>query len=343
MIGMKWNKGSYCERYETFFETSFETAQKARLLRTNGASCHPEKRTVRPEEARFLRRLEGRLEERLIGLAITALVLLLMLFLTSCSHRIKHDGPPNFYVDETRVLNAVPKPEPLAKYGNMNSYVVFGKRYFRLKSSQDYQAVGVASWYGTQFHARNTSSGEPYNMLAMTAAHKTLPLPTYVEVTNLKNKRTIIVKVNDRGPFSSNRLIDLSYVAAKKLGMLAHGTALVKIKAINPYTFGRDAGIYFASRHVKSLPQSTSSWHASASDRNPVYLQVGAFRNKSNAQQLQQRLISLLATPVKVAMPTDKRNLYRVQVGPFKDMYTANRMSDRLKELGIESNKLYGV
>lgn len=162
-------------------------------------------------------------------------IILFMAILSSCSH-VRKDGPPNYYVDETKIPNATPKVERLSKHGNMRFYWVFGKRYYTMRNSKNYHAVGTASWYGTKFHTRHTSSGEPYDMLAMTAAHKSLPLPTYVEVTNLKNKRKVIVKVNDRGPFESNRLIDLSYVAAKKLGMLGHGTATVRIKAIDPRT-----------------------------------------------------------------------------------------------------------
>lgn len=157
--------------------------------------------------------------------------------LSSCAMFRHKDGPPNYYVDVSKIPNAVPKVEPRAKYGNLATYKVFGRRYYTLKSSKGYEAVGTASWYGTQFHTLRTSSGERYNMLSMTAAHKTLPLPTYVEVTNLRNKRTVIVKVNDRGPFSANRLIDLSYVAAKKLGMIGHGTATVRVKAIDPLTY----------------------------------------------------------------------------------------------------------
>lgn len=177
------------------------------------------------------------------------------LLLTSCSHVARKDGPPNFYVDETKIHNAIPKFEPLAKFGNMPSYRVFGKRYYTMRTAKHYEAVGIASWYGTMFHARRTSSGERYNMLSMTAAHKTLPLPTYVEVTNLKNHRKIIVKVNDRGPFESNRLIDLSYVAAKKLGMIGRGTAWVKVKSINLYTYGRNIEFAENSRY-----SSTSSY-----------------------------------------------------------------------------------
>ena len=115
----------------------------------------------------------------------------------------------------------------------MPIYCVFGRCYRTLKSSKHYDQRGWASWYGMKFHARHTSSGERYNVLGMTAAHKTLPLPTYVEVTNLRNRLKIIVKVNDRGPFEGNRLIDLSYVAAKKLGMLGQGTAPVRVRAID--------------------------------------------------------------------------------------------------------------
>jgi rare lipoprotein A len=164
-------------------------------------------------------------------------IMMFMVLLSSCSHMGRRDGPPNFYVDETKIPNAVPKPECPSKYGNMRVYRVNGKNYYPLRSSKHFSQVGVASWYGTQFHAQRTSSGERYNMLAMTAAHKTLPLPTYVQVTNLKNRRTIIVKVNDRGPFKSNRIIDLSYVAAKKLGMLGRGTATVRVTAIDPYRY----------------------------------------------------------------------------------------------------------
>ncbi len=196
------------------------------------------------------------MEHRFFRHVQAVFVVAFILLLSSCSsHLAKQDGPPNFYVDERRIPNAVPKVEPLAKRGNMTSYRVFGKRYYTLKSSRHYEAVGIASWYGTKFHAHSTSSGERYNMLAMTAAHKSLPLPTYVEVTNLKNQRKIIVKVNDRGPFEGNRLIDLSYVAAKKLGMLGHGTARVRIKAIDPR--GNARPIKFA-KHKHHLAKPVS-------------------------------------------------------------------------------------
>ena len=166
------------------------------------------------------------------------LLLLFTLLLSSCSN-VSRDGPPNFYVDVSKIPNAVPKNEPKAKFGNMSSYSVRGKRYYTLPTSKNYSEIGIASWYGTKFHSRRTSSGERYNLLAMTAAHKTLPLPTYVEVTNLKNQRKIIVKVNDRGPFKPDRIIDLSYVGAKKLGMLGRGTTFVRVKAIDPTVYAK--------------------------------------------------------------------------------------------------------
>ena len=276
----------------------------------------------------------------------------LLCLLSSCSHLARQDGPPNFYVDETKIPDAIPKTEPLAKYGNMHSYVVFGKRYYTMKSSKNYEAVGVASWYGSLFHARHTSSGERYNMLSMTAAHKTLPLPTYVEVTNLKNYRKVIVKVNDRGPFESNRLIDLSYVAAKKLGMLGHGTALVKVKAIDPRTFQHGSYSLFASRQATSITvakntRSIVTSHVLSHQRSTfatqyVYLQVGAFRNKHYAEKLRKRLFAMLATPITISRPVTHK-LYRVQIGPIKTTAMMDKIKRRLQDLGIPSNKIDGV
>ena len=132
------------------------------------------------------------------------------------------------------IPDAVPKVEPLSRYGNPPYYEVFGKRYYVLSSSVDYLERGVASWYGPGFHEVRTSSGETYDMYAMTAAHKTLPLPAYVRVTNLENGRSVVVRVNDRGPFVGNRIIDLSYTAAARLDMLRNGTAMVEVRGIDP-------------------------------------------------------------------------------------------------------------
>lgn len=165
---------------------------------------------------------------------------ILALTLAACSststrrYPLLQDRSPSFKINAAKIPNATPKTEPLSKRGNPKSYVVFGRRYYVLRSAKGYHARGVASWYGMKFHRFQTTNGEIYNVAAMTAAHKTLPLPTYVQVTNLRNGKTIIVKVNDRGPFANNRLIDLSYVAAKKLDMIGTGTAPVEIRAITP-------------------------------------------------------------------------------------------------------------
>lgn len=265
-------------------------------------------------------------------LIFCTLTLTCIFLLNACSHVKRPDGPPSYHVNVKDIPDAVPKPEPLAKYGNMRSYVVFGKRYYVMPSSQNYEATGTASWYGTKFHAHKTSSGEPYDMLAMTAAHKTLPLPTYVEVTNLRNQKSVIVKVNDRGPFVGNRLIDLSYVAAKKLGVIGHGTAKVKIRAINPRQWL--ANQKEPSNHI------IASNHSS---RGQVYLQVGAFQSGTNANKLKQRLAGFVRHPVNISAPSSVSHLYRVKIGPFNTRHEAMDMSHDLKRLGINTAKVTGA
>lgn len=262
------------------------------------------------------------------GFYLIALLICLIL-LNGCSTVHRNDGPPPFSIDETKIPDAVPKKEPLAKYGNYDSYRVFGKRYYTLKSSKNYQAKGIASWYGTKFHRMRTSSGEPYDMLGMTAAHKTLPLPTYVQVTNLKNGKKIIVKVNDRGPFESNRLIDLSFVAAKKLGMLGHGTAYVDVKAIN-FDTDHPKNTFYAhnlGRHPHipaNYPEST------------YYLQVGTFKNRIYAERLKTRLSKALSSPVRITYASNSsKHLYKVQIGPIRDTATAQTISKHLRSIGL--------
>jgi len=165
-----------------------------------------------------------------------ALVALLLLGLAGCSSSPERardaDGPPSGGVPD--LADAVVRDEPRSRYGNPPSYVVFGRRYYTMKSAEGYRERGIASWYGTKFHGRRTSSGERYDMYRMTAAHKALPLPTYVEVRNLQNGRTAVLRVNDRGPFHDGRVIDLSYAAALKLDILRTGTGLVEVRALAP-------------------------------------------------------------------------------------------------------------
>jgi rare lipoprotein A len=244
--------------------------------------------------------------------------------MTACSTIHKKDGPPGFMVDETKIPDAIPKAERLSKFGNMPFYNVFGKRYYVMASCKNYEERGTASWYGTMFHARRTSSGEPYDMLAMTAAHKTLPLPTYVQVTNLKNGRKVVVKVNDRGPFEANRIIDLSYVAAKKLGMLGRGTAYVDVKVIDPLA---------AYHQTKSSVCTTGQVHTFKTATG-LFLQAGSFKSKHLAVNLQKKLQKRLSIPVEIEAAN---GVYRVQVGPVGDKAGAFRVNKQLRALGIQT------
>jgi rare lipoprotein A len=258
---------------------------------------------------------------RLISCAIFFLgITLLNGCSTTTSNKVIQDGPPPYEVDVSTIPDAVPKAEKASKYGNMPSYKVYGKSYYPLKTSKNYHEVGHASWYGRKFHAQRTSSGEPYDMLLMTAAHKTLPLPSYVQVTNLANNRKVIVKVNDRGPFASNRILDLSYVAAKKLGIVGHGTAKVDIRAITPGDDSyKNAPVFAKNRSSKF-----------------VYLQVGAYQNRARAENMKSRLKSWTSSSVKITQHVkSSKHLYRVQIGPIKDVATAKKITKRLKAVGI--------
>ncbi len=277
-----------------------------------------------------------------------------VLLLSACS-TVKKDGPPPYNVDVSNIPDATPKNEARSKYGNLASYRVFGKTYHVMQSSKNYEAQGTASWYGTKFHAQRTSSGERYNMLAMTAAHKTLPLPTYVQVTNLRNGKKIIVKVNDRGPFEGNRLIDLSYVAAKKLGMLGHGTAYVDVKAIDPTrydknTFDKPSEVqdFYLAKNGITLPQkihkTTHTLHYAKNtmhhhQKSVVYLQVGAFKNRVLAENMKTRVGKVISSPIKITQLADRSKLYHVQIGPIKDVPTAQQITKQLKAAGLSTRQ----
>lgn len=220
------------------------------------------------------------------------------------------DGLPDATpVDVAMVPDAVPVNEPLSTTGN-RPYQVFGKNYTPLRSSRGYWAEGYASWYGTKFHGRRTSSGEPYDMYSMSAAHRTLPLPSYLRVSNLANQRSVIVKVNDRGPFvdTSRRVIDLSYAAAVRLDMIGSGTARVRIEAVQPGDTRAETR--------KSAPTATStSTGATLDPENASYLQLGAFSDQRNAQLLQDRVTSIGAA----AFVEQAGGLYKVKSGPYAD------------------------
>ncbi|MCD6038655.1 MAG: RlpA-like protein [Gammaproteobacteria bacterium] len=259
------------------------------------------------------------------------------LLLNGCSTS-RRDGPPSYDVDISKIPDAIPKVEPLSKVGN-KPYIVRGEKYYIMRSSKNYEERGIASWYGTKFHGHNASDGERYDMLAMTAAHKTLPLPTYVVVTNLKNGRKVIVKVTDRGPFKYNRLIDLSYVAAKKLGMLAHGTAPVDVKAIDPLYYDKNNHFKHPIFLAKNNQKQQIIIRHSIPNRvvHVIYIQVGAFHNKIYAEKLKKRLISVVNSPVNITKLAKLHQLYRVQIGPVPDAIRAAQINRRLRAMGIQS------
>ena len=235
--------------------------------------------------------------------------------------------------------DAVPRVEPRARKGNPPFYDVFGKRYYVLSSSVGYWERGVASWYGPGFHKVQTSTGESYDMYAMTAAHKTLPLPAYVRVTNLQNGRSVIVRVNDRGPFVGNRIIDLSYTAAVKLDMLRNGTAMVEVRTIDPSA--PPAGLTASSAAESAAPNAPAAGVAAAAVSPALFVQAGAFADPANAERLAEKLRG--GSYGKVFVRDDRiagRRMYRVRIGPVPDVAGFDRVVAALERAGINDAHL---
>ena len=240
----------------------------------------------------------------------------------------------------------VPKIEPRSRYGNPKSYVVFGKRYYTLPSSDGYVERGIASWYGKKFHGRRTSSGEPYDMYAMTAAHTQLPLPTYVLVTNLKNGMQIIVRVNDRGPFHQNRIIDLSYTAAVKLNIVREGTGLVEVRALNPLSYqdvepSTDVEFVTEDKAVSNKPKEQQQ-ASSIQTANPlVFVQVGAFGNRANADQLANQLNNFDLGDITISSVIhNQKELHRVRIGPLSTVQSADDTVAKLIDMGMKEHRV---
>ncbi len=221
---------------------------------------------------------------------------LLLMALAGCSSRKIQDGPPAGHVDVDTIENAVVAPIQVPL--KASPYTFAGVTYQPLSSANGYAETGQASWYGTKFHGRQTANGEIYDMFKMTAAHKTLPLPSYVRVTNVENGLSVVLRVNDRGPFHGNRLIDLSYVAAKKLGFADSGLAHVSVEGIDHQTFSNAS-----TRPV---------------DGELLFLQLAALQNYHNAQLLRRDLFSKAGLRATVIKGEEDEPLYRVRVGPVE-------------------------
>ncbi|NUT75770.1 septal ring lytic transglycosylase RlpA family protein [Pseudomonas sp. C1C7] len=285
-------------------------------------------------------------------------------------NRAHKDGAPWWDVDVSRIPDATPTLHT-GPY-KANPYTVLGKTYFPMQESKSYVASGTASWYGTKFHGQNTANGEVYDLYGMSAAHKTLPLPSYVRVTNLDNNKSVILRVNDRGPFYSDRIIDLSYAAAKKLGYAEIGTARVKVEGIDPQQWwaakGRPAPLMLNEPQVaqNSAPVITASagsveqWtpppqqHAAAvvpvqladakknasAQASGQYLQVGAFANPDAAELLRSKLSGMVSAPVFISsIVRNQQTLHRVRLGPIGSPGEIQQVQNsvRLANLGSPS------
>ncbi|HWU77974.1 MAG TPA: septal ring lytic transglycosylase RlpA family protein [Rhodanobacter sp.] len=223
-------------------------------------------------------------------------------------------------IDVSKLVEPVPKVEPRSLYGNKSPYTVLGRTYRVLPTARGYDERGIASFYGNKFHGYKTSSLETYDMYAFSAASTTLPLPSYARVTNLENGKSVIVRVNDRGPFHANRLIDLSYAAAVKIGIWPKGTGLVEVRGIDP-----------------TRPGGEPPPPVEVTNRHPgIYLQVGAFSDADNAQRLARRLTQARLGTVRVVdAVVNGQHVQRVQVGPLADVADADKVSTRIEAMGL--------
>lgn len=244
------------------------------------------------------------------------------------------DSAPTFVHDTPNYADMVPKYEPYRSW-NSRPYEVLGKRYFPLQTGKGYEEIGLASWYGQKFHGHLTSNGETYNMFAMTAAHKTLPLPSYVKVTNLANGKTAIVRVNDRGPFHSDRIIDLSYAAAQKLDYQQTGTAKVKLEVIHfdeddQVTVGKQPTVSYAE--YAGLVPPVEEAPLIAQQAQGVYIQVAAVSDVERAKSVSTVLSKLYQVPTEMPLIND---IYKLRLGPLTDKFKVQMLLDDLKQNGF--------
>jgi rare lipoprotein A len=309
-----------------------------------------------------------------------------LLLLAGCAHAPPHPSPahppapasspttvlPRNAPDVYQVPDAVPRDEPRSAFGNPPFYYVAGHRYVVLPSANGYVERGVASWYGTEFHGLRTSTGEPYDMFAMTAAHKTLPLPCYARVTNLSNGRSVVVRINDRGPFVANRIIDLSYSAAARLDIIRNGTGFVQVEVLTPAAPTLNASmpvnapaaqaviIGVSSVPPVSVPQSnatppvstppgtppasataaSSAAAGTAAPSSSFYIQVGAYSRQENASAAVNKLRAAGMENVLTLAADTRQPLQRVRVGPIANVQQFDATIERLNALGFPNARL---
>lgn len=241
------------------------------------------------------------------------------------------DSAPASAIDTSKLTEPTPRSEPLARYGNKSPYTVLGKSYSVLDKSDAYDQRGIASWYGQKFNGRKTSSGEIYSICEFTAAHKTLPLPSYVRVTNTKNGKSVVVRVNDRGPFHEGRIIDLSFVAASRIGLDKTGTAPVRVELLT----GDDSRQRDASRSDQDDKPVRNS-----NNNDDVSLQFGSFSNKDNAKQLQDRLQAVNINNVELEKAdVNELSVWRVQVHGLKNEQLSD-IFEKVRQLGLSRPKV---
>jgi rare lipoprotein A len=263
------------------------------------------------------------------------------------------DGPPDAVPDGLDLLpDAVPKREPFHKYAN-RPYAVFGETYVPVVDEEPYKQRGLASWYGRKFHGQKTSSGETYDMFAMTAAHKTLPIPSYAKVTNLANGKSVVVRINDRGPFHKGRIIDLSYAAAKRIGIVGRGSAMVEVERVfgpQPSTVDAQADAAVkapdkaadkaaADKTVYKPPLPPPAMIVTpvvAQEQTGLWIQLGAFASADSAQGFRDhvtRSLDWLYEPVQVSYHD---GLHRVRLGPYRTREEADAIAEKVeRSLGI--------
>jgi len=248
------------------------------------------------------------------------------------------DGGPSSAIDISGLVEPVPRAEPRARQGNRSPYKVLGKSYHVLDSSRGFRERGLASWYGTKFNGRATSSGELYDICQFSAAHKTLPLPSYVRVTNLDNGRSLVVRVNDRGPFHPGRVMDLSYAAAVRLGVDRTGTARVELEAVGP---GDSTPSDRQAAVSDAIEQTSAGFGSAARPAGDAIIQAGSFSEKANARRLADRLEEGGVGRVDVDhAEVDGRDIWRVRIGPV-DADDMDGVLARLRGLGVLNPRVF--